>query len=614
MPNFKMNDLGRTVLVGSGAIGTCLRQAGARGDEPVELQNIRQPQAVRNLHAAYREAGSQILVTNTFAANRIVFGDNSVEDLCDEVNRAAVSLAREAGNGQCLIWASIGPLGLGLRLEDYSDSALLDIYRSQCRELKEADALLLETFVEVREARAALGAASETGLPVIFQVGNIGGGARRWDRVDHLLGEAHRAGVAAVGANCSFPDDILTLVSYILSHTPLPVTVAPNAGHPRIERGVVQYEFSPDDFAVLAGKLAGAGAAVVGGCCGTTPAHIRKAAAVIGRKTVAERPHAHVPVSRAEAVAARPAPADNLIRSVMTSPHFIISVEIRADRHQSLEDIVRGAAQVAGAGADLFDVPDNAGATVGRDAMVTAARLQHDLQIPSICHFSVTQSNLMRLHSMLLGCWDSGLRGLLAVTGDAPSMGHLGNLAHRIVDMRSSVELLRLIRNLREGHIINGEGLADPPDFCAGCAISRPIPAQIRWLEKKIDAGAEFVYSQPVFTFEDYCILRDAVAGLPIRFFPGLMPLSSFRNASVMASGRIPGIVVPDGIVAGFARFESPEDQRRHGLDSAAELASQIAAEASGLYLIMPFGKRCYEDAAHIVRSVRKDSADSMDE
>jgi methionine synthase / methylenetetrahydrofolate reductase(NADPH) len=215
----------------------------------------------------------------------------------------------------------------------------------------------------------------------------------------------------------------------------------------------------------------------------------------------------------------------------------------------------------------------------------------------------------MRLHSTLLGCWDSGLRGLLAITGDAPSMGHLGNLAHRIVDLRSSVELLRLIRGLREGRIINGEGLADAPDFCAGCAIGRPIPAQMNWLAKKIDAGAEFVYSQPVFTFDDYRKLRDAIAELPIRFFPGIMPLISHRNASFLAGGRIPGMIVPEDIVTGFARYESPEDQHRHGLDQAASLAADIAKDASGLYLIMPFGKRCYEDAAWIVRSVRQQRA-----
>lgn len=606
MTDFIMRELGGNVLISSGAIGTCLRQASGMGDEPVELLNLRQPETVRSLHAAYRSAGSRILVTNTFAANTLVFGDAGVAELCEETNRAGVALAREVGGSECMVWASMGPLGLGLRLDDYAADTLLDVYRNQCKTLGAADALLLETFMDVREARVALQAATETGLPVIFQIGNTGGGSQRWNRVDQLLQEAHRAGAFAVGTNCYHPDEIVRVVSYIGAHTDLPLTASPNAGHPRIERGVVTYEFTPDDFAAAAVSLSAAGVAVIGGCCGTTPDHIRRMADVLGQRAVMSRPRIQISAEQAPVLPERPDITDNTVRSMMKSTRFIVSVEIRADRMQSLDEIVHGASKVAAAGADMFDVPDNSGANVGRDAIITASRLQNALQIPSICHFSVTQSNLMRLHSTLIGGWDSGLRGLLAITGDAPSMGHLGNLVHRVVDMRSSVELLRLIRELRDGKIINGEGLADPPDFCAGCAVGRPIPAQIRWLKTKIDAGAEFVFSQPVFTLDDYRKLRDALAGLTIRLFPGIMPLVSHRSATFLASGRIPGIVVPEDVVASFMRYDSPEDQRRLGLDQACELAAGIAADASGLYLIMPFGKRCYEDSAHIVRHVRE--------
>ena len=606
-----MQELGRFVLMGSGAIGTCLRQASSAGDEPVELLNIRHPEMVRDLHAAYRSAGSRILVTNTFSANTVFFGDAGIGELCHEANRAGVALAREAGGAQCLVWASMGPLGLGLRLDDYSDDGLLSIYRSQCAAFHNADALLLETFVDLREARTALKAACETGLPVIFQIGNTGGGAQRWDRIDHLLYEAHKAGVTAVGTNCHHPDEIVPVASYIGARTDLPLTASPNAGHPRIERGLVKYEFTPDDFAAAAEALLSIGVAVIGGCCGTTPEHIRKVAGSLGRRAVGLRPSVSVfpdraPVLAAPVVSERTNAKTNPIRSMMSSTRFLISVEIRANRSQSLSEIVQGASKVAAAGVDLFDVPDNPGATVGRDAMVTAASLQDVLQIPSICHLSVTQSNLTRLHSSLIGCWDSGLRGLLAITGDAPSMGHLGNLAHRVIDVRSSVELLRLIRGLRDGKIINGEGLADPPDFCAGCAISRPIPAQIRWLKTKIDAGAEFAFSQPVFTLDDYKKLCDAMAGLPIRFFPGIMPLTNHRSAVSLASGRIPGIQVPADVVASFGQYELPEDQRRFGLEQAGELAGAISADAFGLYLIMPFGRSCYEDTARIIRRIRE--------
>ncbi|HRV45344.1 MAG TPA: homocysteine S-methyltransferase family protein [Smithellaceae bacterium] len=606
MTNPIANLFGRNVLIGSGAIGTCLRKAGGRSDEPVELLNLSEPALVRSLHAAYRDAGSQILVTNTFAAQAHGFEEAGAGDLCDDVNRAGVVLAREAGGEECAVWASVGPLGLGLRLEDYPDEALEEIYRRQCLALVEADALLLETFVEPREAKAALAAAAATGLPVIFQIGNTGGGGQRWERVDRLLDEARRVNVAAVGTNCRHPNEIVRAAAYLASHTDWPVTASANAGHPQIERGTVTYEFSPDDFAVFALALADAGVSVIGGCCGTTPDHIRKLSAVLGGRAVAPRPRPAAVAPPLPAVSEAKTAAENPVRALLAGKRFLISVEIRAERTRSLDDIVQGATVVAKAGADLFDVPDNPGATVGRDAMVTAARLQSALDVPSLCHLSVTQSNLMRLHSSIIGGWDLGLRGLLAVTGDAPSMGHLGNLARRVTDVRSSVELLRLLRGLREGRIINGERLADPPDFCAGCAIARPIPAQIKWLKAKIDAGAEFVFSQPVFTLDDFRSLRDALAELPIRFFPGVMPLTNRRNAAFLAGGRIPGIVVPGEIAAEFEHYESPEDQRRFGLARACELAAGIAAEASGLYLIMPFGKNCYEDAARIVREVRK--------
>ncbi len=597
---------GRTVLIGSGAIGTCLRGAVGIGDEPVELLNLRSPETVKSLHTAYRDAGSQILVTNTFAATVLVMGEAGGADRCDEVNRAGVALAREAAGLDGLVWASVGPLGLGLRLEDFTADALTDIYRRQCKALTGADALLLETFVSVQEARAALEAATETGLPVIFQIGNTGGGTGRWTRVNQLLEEAHRAGVIAVGTNCHHPNEIVRVASYIAAHTDLPVTASANAGHPQIERGAITYEYSPEAFASFALELAAAGVAVIGGCCGTTPDHIRKLFETLGGRAVAARPQPVVSAETAGPILSRDGTAANPIRSLLAQKPFIISVEIRAERTRSLDEIVQGASVVAKAGADMFDVPDNPGATVGRDAMVTAARLQSALDIPSICHLGVTQSNLMRLHSSLIGCWDLGLRGLIAVTGDAPSMGHLGNLAHRVMDVRSSVELLRLVRSLREGKIINGEGLADPPDFCAGCAIARPIPAQIKWLKTKIDAGAEFVFSQPVFALDDFLRLHESIAGLPIRFFPGIMPLTSRRNAAFLAGGRIPGIVVPQEIAAEFERYESSEDQRRFGLERACELAAGIAEEAPGLYLIMPFGKSCYEDTARIVSEVKK--------
>jgi len=241
-----------------------------------------------------------------------------------------------------------------------------------------------------------------------------------------------------VGANCQHPDDIVDVAAYLLSRTRLPVTASANAGNPSIERGLVRYEFTPEDFAGIAGRLTALGVSVIGGCCGTTPDHIRAIAPLLAGRPVG--PSARIEVrtaAAAEICPERPA-APNPIRDLIRAERFLISVEIRADRNSSLSALCRNAEEIALAGADLFDVPDNPGATVGRDATITAARLQDVLRVQSICHKAVTQSNLLQLHSGLLGCWDLGLRGILAVTGDPPSMGPLGSLAQRVTDLKSS--------------------------------------------------------------------------------------------------------------------------------------------------------------------------------
>lgn len=602
--DIKLKVLGSAFVIGSGAMGTLLRErAGAY--RLVELLNLAAPDAVRDAHAAYRDAGSRVLVTNTFSANPLGLADADAAAQCGEINRRGVALAREVVGAAGAVWGSVGPLSLGLRHDDFPHEQMVAIYAEQCRALAGADALLLETFIDPREAAAALAAATATGLPVIFQMGNTGRGATGRHRMELLLQLAEKAGVQAVGTNCRPPNELMEAVRYLVGATRLPVTAAPNAGNPSIDRGLVHYPLTPDEFLTLARAVHALGAAMIAGCCGTTPAHIRAVAGELQGLPVRPR------VAPAEAVSAgikAPAaggPAENPVRTLMQSDAFLISVEIRADRTSEVASICAGALEVAEAGADLFDVPDKPGASVGRDAAVVAARLQEATGKPAMAHRAAIHVNLLEAHTALIGQWDLGLRGLLVVTGDPPSMGPLGAMASRVADLKSSVELLRLIRTIRQGATITGEPIRQPPDLCAGCTVGRPVPAHLEWLRKKLEAGAEFVYSQPVFDVETFERLRDMVAPLGVRFFPGVMPLVSRRNAEFLAGGNIPGIKVPDALVESFGRFEKAEDQRRYGLDHATELSLAIARQSQGLYVIMPFGKSCYRDSAALVRAVR---------
>ncbi len=596
---------GNTVLIGSGAMGTELRKTEGAQLPFVELFNLEKPEAVKAIHKAYKDAGSNILVTNTFAANTVTLSEANAESICKKINRIGVDLAREVAGDDCMVWASVGPLSLGLRHDDYSDQQLLDIYEEQCCSVTKADAIVLETFVNFREARAALKAAVSTGLPVIFQMGNTGRGSAGRMKIDAMLSAAEEVQVSALGTNCRHPDEIVEVIRYVSGRTGLPLTASPNAGNPSIVRGYVAYDFPPVDFLNIAKQLVEQGANLIGGCCGTNSEHIRLIASEFGgipvqpRLKLTKQPHKTTPKISEKTE------TPNTIRQLMNSDAFLISVEIRADKTQDLSTIRRNAEQIVQAGADLLNVPDNAGATIGRDASVVASHLQETTGIPSIFHKTVTQTNLLNLHSTLIGCWDLGLQGILAITGDSPSLGSLAHMASRVSDLKSSVELLRLIRTLRSGQTINGEWIANPPDFCAGCAIGKPTTSHMEWLKKKIEAGAEFIFSQPVFTVDDFQRLHDQVSKVELRFFPSLMPLVSLRNATFLAGGRIPGISVPEYIIQEFAKYKNREDQCKLGMDRAFELAEMISKEAKGIYIIMPFGKLCYSYTAQIVSMIR---------
>ncbi len=592
---------GEALRIGSGAIGSCLRDREADGG-PVELLNLSDPRRVRELHAAYRAAGSGVLVTNTFGAHRVGLDAAGSEAEVAAVNRQGVALAREAADGAA-VWGSMGPLHLGLQLEDYSDADLRAAYEPQAQALTGADALVLETFLEPREAAAALAAARATGLPVVFQCGHPGRGAAALERLDRLLDLALGSGVGAVGINCCPPGAAAALVRYLAGRAGIPVTAAPNAGNPRIERGAVTYEFGPGDLARIGEELAAAGAALIGGCCGTTPAHIRALAAALADRRVVSIPRVERAVRRAPAGSAGPH-GPNRVRTLVNGTGCVISVELRAERRRTVAELIEAAGQLVAAGADLLDVPDNPGAGVGRDAAVTAGRLQQAVEVPCLPHKAATQANLLQVQSSLIGCGDLGLEGILAVTGDPPSIGAFAHLAHPVADVKSSVELLRLVRELRAGRLANGEGVAGGADLCAGCAFGQPTPAQVRWLRRKIEAGAEFVFSQPVFDAEGYDRLLQAVAGCGIRVFPGVLPLTSVRTAQALAGGRIPGVSVPAGVVAALSRFEQAEDQRRCGLELAANLVRRAGADGA-LYLVMPFGAQAVADSAALVAMAR---------
>ncbi len=598
-----VNSLREGVWVGDGALGTELlrRHDGAWPCPEALTLTAEGRRRVADIHRDYVQAGAQLLETDTFAANPWKLEAVGLADRTDEINRRAVEICREAAGSDRWVAGSVGPLDWGTpRAGD--ETSWRGLYARQMDALAGAgvDLFLLETFSSVREARAALTQACSYGRPVCFCMGGQGftraAGRRRIQEMAVLAGEFN---LAAVGLNCLIPFDVSELLPFLRAGTDRPLIVLPNGGSPSVERGVVVYDLPVPHLLTEVRRWLDLGVALVGGCCGTTPEHIRALAAECAgrRPRVTAAPAVGVAAALPTPAPVQPAPP-NALRDRLCKSGFVVAVEMRAELNTPLSVTLDQAAALAER-VTLFDVPDNPGGNLGRDSVVAAARIKDRTGVPAMAHKSATQCNLVQLYAQLVGASDLGVSGILAVTGDPPSVGPFDRLASRVMDVKSSVDFLEILSLLRRGELLNGQMLREAIDFVAGCAFAPGLnrAGQTRWLAQKLEAGAELVFSQPVFSREDYQKAGEAfqsVAGPSARFLPGLFPLAGRRQVSFLRSGKIPGIAIPDAVAARFDRYEKTEDQAQCGLELALELAREFAA-GSGLYLILPFHARRIE-------------------
>lgn len=597
--------LRRGVIIGDGAIGTQLQAAAISDKSLPESLNLNSAgqKLIRQIHTDYVIAGAQIIETNTFAANPLRLEPYGLNERCEDIITNAVAMARTADKSDVLIAGSIGPLDLGLAAKDLPSGAMETAYRRQIRALCEngVDLLMLETFSSVLEARIALNESKQTGLPIFFAIGGQSV-CRPYARhlVIELIELANQFQVQAMGINCVAPYDLSQLLPVLLDNTKLPLLAYPNAGTPMVVRGMVQYDLPQNVLLTEAQVWYQHGVAILGGCCGTGPDHIRTLAGHFGGQSL--HPRIVIPAKPVISRGRKDIQATTSIlnfenpvrRQLKTGPFPLIAVEIKPTLNHTVQEIAEKAGPIVAAGADFLNVPDNPGANPGRDCMACAAALQHRHDVPVIIHKTATQTNAIHMHSYLLGVADWKIRGVLAVTGDSPHVGTFDRMANRVNDIRNSVELLRLIALLREGVLMNGQPLPHPVDFTAGCAFApaHQIQPQVQWLKKKIAAGAEFVFTQPVFTIEDYYRTRDACLDIAVPFFFGVFPLVSARQAMFLQSGKIPGITVPESVIRRISSFPDAADQTKAGMELSYTLIQQLTRECHGLYIIMPFHKQ----------------------
>lgn len=608
--------LATKILVGDGAMGTRLQTLVGTSQACIDSLNLDPnfSEIVALVHRSYLEAGADVIFTNTYGANAIKLGRYGRQNQVRTINREGARLARRCVDqwqpddpvlesipnplGHRLVGGSIGPLEIYSMRDEYNEFLQEEIFFEQMAALVDGgvDLLVLETFQDLQEATIALRVAQRFSLPVLLTVGGVQNGRTGTGAdVREFATVANRLGATMIGANCRGPYDILETLQILAGCTSLPLYAFPNAGSPEIDRGRVAYNVDSIQFGQYAVKLAEAGAVLIGGCCGTDPSHIQQVAQSL--QGIPPSPPRKVSEVRIFPVATRePAEMEperpNVVSEVFRTVPLVVSVELRPGRTTPLSEFLAAGRYLASRGAHLFDVPDNAGAKVTVDPMWSASRLQEATGIPTVVHLSTSHRNLVATQSYLLGCWQAGIQGVLAVTGDHPNVGDHDKYASRVNDVKSSVNLMGLIGMLNQGRLFN-ETPCFRTNFCVGGGFNpvRGLTAQIKWLQRKVAAGAQFVYTQPVYREEDVDRMLELTADIDVPILVGIMPLVSRRNAEFFASGRIPGVIIPPEVVAAFENIEDPEEGRKRGLEMTLDLMQKIRHKVRGLYLLPPFGR-----------------------
>lgn len=602
--------LRQRILVTDGALGTRLQALTGNTQACIDGFNLDSAysEIVSLVHRSYVEAGSDIIFTNTYGANAVKLDRYARKNQVLAINEEGARLARKAAGDRVMVAGSIGPLEWAGGGDEACEERFVEIFREQILGLVDGgvDLLIFETFQDLVESRAALAAAQELDIPVVFSIGGVTNGRTSLGvEAEELALLAASMGVDAVGVNCRGTFDILESVQRVAQTVSLPLIAMPNAGSPEIDRGRVAYRAEPHFFRDYAQRLIAAGVQIIGGCCGTGPEHIRQMAdsardmPLPGPRSVSD---VRV-LTRTTIIEQREAPGVTEVERVFQEVPFIVSVEMRANRTGDFKSFLDAGRRLARRGVHLFDVPDNAGAKVTIDPMVSAFRLQEETRIPTIMHLSAASRNLISVQSYLLGCWETGVRSILAVTGDHPNVGDHDKYATRVNDIKSSVNLLKLMGGLNEGRLFNGSACQRTGFFCgAGFNPMRKMAPQLKWLEKKVEAGAKFLYTQPLYSTEDVDLMMKELESFGLPVLVGILPLSSRRNAEFFAAGKIPGVIIPDEVLREYQAIETDQAGIELGVRLASEFLRNISGRVAGCYLIPPFTKDKYQRIEEILQ------------
>jgi methionine synthase / methylenetetrahydrofolate reductase (NADH) len=597
-----------SILIADGAMGSLLHESIGPVRCFDEL-NSTEPEAVFRVHQAYIEAGAQIIETNTFGANRFKLAPLGLGDEVQRLNGRGVKIAREAresASREVLIAGSMGPLGIGVQARHPEPDQILAVFREQALALEErgVDLFILETFSYIEELLLAIDAIrSFSSLPIIAELtyseeGTIYGDIRPLLACAMLKGK----NVQVIGANCTLgPQSLLPVLQELANAGSICVSGMPNTGFPKREGDRIVYpKSSPAYFAEFARDAAALGVRILGGCCGTTPAHIRAMAEAVKSLRPA---HADVPA----AVVAKTQPAvpvperepESKLWKKLQKKEFVVSVEIDPPKGLSLDRIFEQVDKVMASGkVDAIDINSGAMARVGMDALIVAGALEAR-GVETVPHLTTRDQNIIGLQAMLLGAWTvGGVRNVLGITGDPPSVGDYPE-ASGVYEV-DSVGLTKILHRLNQGTDWAGKTLGGQTNFTIGVAVNPmadDLDSEIARFHQKIEAGAHFAMTQPLFDPEHWYAFLKKLGGKPaIPVLIGLWPLNSYKQA-LRLNNEVPGIVIPEPLLKSMEAAGA--SARDRGFDVAREMLKWARTEMAGAYLIPPFKR--YEEIVEIL-------------
>lgn len=601
--------LRESLLIGDGAMGTELWRRGFPQGLPPEQANLSAPDLVRTIHRDYLLAGAQIVTTNTFGANPLRLQRYGLDGQLKDIVTNAVRLAREAiaeTNADAFVAGSVGPIG---RLKDpleLSDEEMENAYRELITALAEADVdlLLLETFVNLSDLSRAVKVAKQVcDLPVIAQLAAMDEGGRSTEgRAALALFELEPLGIDGIGTNCGIsPTRNLSIVQALAKLTHLPITAFPNLGYAQYVDGRFVYLGDPTEFAQLGEDLWRSGANLIGGCCGTTPEHIRLLAQRLQNKPLQPRTPHRIEVKLNDQPKLK-SPMQSFLTKLWREP--IVIVELDPPRGLNYEPILEGAKLLARTGVDAISLGDNSLASIRLSNLVMAFLIQREAGVPTICHFAGRDHNLIGAQSLLMGMAVLGIPAVLAVTGDparlAPDIG-----ASSVYDL-NSFQLIELLSKLNRGVNWVDVPIGKRTDFLIGAGFNPNVPnlaAEVKRLKRKVEKGAQFVLTQAVFDPERIKACGQVMEEVGIPIFVGIAILTSARNAAFWKT--VPGVRLPDEVLR---RMESAPKERQlsEGVAIAQELIDIALAHCPGVFLVPPFSRAEY--ALPLVEFIRSRS------